>query len=258
MKKKSIYAVLCAAVCLVSSCSTSKKLSVKDLTGEWNVVAVGDLKAPSGEADEQPYLGFDTSNGRMFGNAGCNAIMGTFNTTAPEGDISFGNIAATRMMCPHMEFEQAMMTALDHVKSVYEKTSGEVVLCNAEGDELITLRKREASVSAADLAGTWTIEEIDGRQVAAEEKDACKMTFDLNDSTFYCTTPCNTISGTFKSDYIDIKFDNTATTLMECEDQSVETGLSKVLPTITSFGELADGSMGFYSSDNSLVLIIGK
>lgn len=258
MKTKIAYIIMSIAVILAAtSCSTAKKLSVKDLSGEWSVVSVTGFSDSIPADQEQPFVAFDAVNGRIFGNAGCNSIMGTFNTGLPEGEIKISDVATTRMMCPNMDFEQALLKALGETTAVYEKPSGEVVLCDAKGNELITLKKRVATFSARNLEGSWNIEEVAGKQVGVGDGEKSVMTFDLSDNTFYCSTPCNSISGSFQSDYIDIRFDNMATTLMACEDMSVEDALNAVLPTVTSFGELADGSIGFYSSSNELVLILG-
>ena len=66
MKKNLISAAAFAAI-LLSSCGTTTK-SV-DITGEWNVVSV-EGKQVTGN----PYIGCDTENGRLYGNAGCNRI----------------------------------------------------------------------------------------------------------------------------------------------------------------------------------------
>lgn len=258
MKTKIAYIILSMAVILtVTSCSTAKKLSVKELSGEWNIVSVKGVSDSIPADQEQPFVAFDAVNGRVFGNAGCNSIMGTFDTGLPEDEIKISDMATTRMMCPYMDIEQAVLNALEEATTVYEKAPGEVILCDAKGDEVITLKKRAATFSARNLEGSWNIEEIAGQQVGVGDGEKSVMAFDMADNTFYCSTPCNSISGSFKSDYIDIKFDNMATTLMACADTSVEDALGTVLPTVTSFGELADGSIGFYSSSNELVLILG-
>ncbi|MGN1218735.1 MAG: META domain-containing protein, partial [Phocaeicola sp.] len=104
MKKNLISAAAFAAV-LLSSCGTTTK-SV-DITGEWSVVSV-EGKQVTGN----PYIGFDTENGRLYGNAGCNRIMGGFEIDSVNpGHIGLTNVASTRMMCPDMETEQKVLEA---------------------------------------------------------------------------------------------------------------------------------------------------
>ena len=47
-------------------------------------------------------------------------------------------------------------------------------------------------------------------------------------------------------------------TRMACPDMSVEQALSRLLPTVTSYGRLADGSLGFYNAQNDMVLKLSR
>ena len=117
MKKNLISAAAFAAI-LLSSCGTTTK-SV-DITGEWNVVSV-EGKQVTGN----PYIGFDTENGRLYGNAGCNRIMGGFEIDSVNpGHIGLTNVASTRMMCPDMETEQKVLEALNEVAGFKSSATG--------------------------------------------------------------------------------------------------------------------------------------
>ena len=51
---------------------------------------------------EFPFIGFDTNTGKVFGNSGCNRMMGSFDVNAKPGTIDLGAMASTRMACPDM------------------------------------------------------------------------------------------------------------------------------------------------------------
>lgn len=248
---------LAAALIGTAACTSTKQATLADLSGEWNIVAVNgtDITIPSEQ--EQPYIGFDTVNGQVFGNSSCNSMIGIFDTSATAGTIDLSNIGSTRMACPDMALEQEIFTALGKVNTYRLTSAGDIELCDEAGTPVITLQKRKPSFSANDLSGTWKITSIDTTDLPADSTMRYTMTFDTTDNRFGCTTDCNTIAGAYKSDYIDIAFDSIAVTEMACDSTTVEQKLLKVLPSIKSFGQLTEG-VGFYNSANDLVLIINR
>ena len=258
MNKKLNYALIAVGL-MMTSCGTARKAPVSELGGEWNVVSVMGDKVNVPEGSEQPYFGFDTANGRLFGTAGCNRIMGSFDPKGADGTIDLSRIASTRMMCPDMSLENAILQACGTVTSFKVANDGEVELCDAAGKSVITLQRRAPELSAKDLSGEWIIREVDGTAVKNDTEEGPNlMSFDLKDNRFSCQTNCNTINGNFTSSFIDITFEPGIMTRMACPDTSVEDALNRVLPTITSFGKLADGSIGFYTASNDLVLILTR
>lgn len=248
---------LAAALIGAAACTSTKQATLADLSGEWNIAAINgtDITTPSGQ--EQPYIGFDTVNGQVFGNSSCNSMMGMFNPSATAGTIDLSKIRSTRMACPDMALEQEIFTALGKVRTYRLTKAGDIELCDEAGTPAVTLKKRQPSFSANDLSGTWKITEIESTDLSADSTMRYTMTFDTADNRFTCTTDCNTLTGSYKSGYIDIAFSTVATTLMACNDMAVEQQLLKVLPEIKSFGQLTEG-VGFYNASNDLVLVISR
>lgn len=258
MNKKLSYALIATGL-MITSCGTARKAPVSELGGEWNVVSVMGDKVNVSQGAEQPYFGFDTANGRLFGTAGCNRIMGSFDPKAPDGTIDLSRIASTRMMCPDMSLENAILQACGTVTSFKVSNNGDVELCDAGGKTVITLKRRTPELSSKDLSGEWVISEVDGTKVKNDTEEGPNlMSFDLKDNRFSCRTNCNTINGNFTGSFIDITFKPGQMTRMACPDTSVEDALNRVLPTVKSFGRLADGSIGFYNATNDLVLILTR
>ena len=151
MKKMfSSVAVVCAAL-MMASCGSGKNAVAVDLSGEWNIVEVNGQQL-SGDSD--PFIGFDMEGKRIYGNAGCNRMMGAFELDSVNaGKIKLTQMGMTRMMCPDMETERVVTEALNKVAG-YTGTEGGVALTDAEGKELVILQKREQkALSLADLAG---------------------------------------------------------------------------------------------------------
>lgn len=259
MKQYWIIAASAAIAIAATSCSSTKSMNLDELSGRWEVTDVNGSQVKMTAPDaEKPYLGFDVVNGRLSGNAGCNSLMGSFPTTEPAGKISFSDVATTRMMCPDMEVEQNLVQALGNVAGYKSEGTDKVALVGADGAQLLSLKKIKANISAADLNGTWRIQELAGKQLTPDADTAYTITFDAKESSFSCATGCNVLGGSFITDYTDFKFDLSTSTMMMCPDTSVEDTLKQVLPTVASYGRLAGGGIGFYSDVNDLVLILEK
>ena len=152
MKKKNLKAMgaACAAAILACSCGSSKNaLQTSALEGEWNIITVNGQKA---EAEKDPYIGMNLQEKRLYGCAGCNRIMGSLQVDEDKaGQLSFGQVGATRMLCNDMTTEHAVLAALDKVAG-YEGSEKELTLTDGDGNALLTLAKRPAATLASPKA----------------------------------------------------------------------------------------------------------
>lgn len=146
---------------VAASCHSSKTaLQPEALNGEWNIMTVGDKQAT---AAKQPYIGMDIEAKRLYGCAGCNRIIGSVETEPGKaGQVSFGKVGSTRMLCPDMDTESAVLEALNKV-SGYKGTDKELSLTDSKGNTLLTLSKRPEA-SLASLNGRWNITAVDGEK----------------------------------------------------------------------------------------------
>ncbi len=246
---------LVAAVAM-TSCNTFKEVPVTDLSGEWNVVEIQGKPVQAIEDQETPYMAFDVVNSRVFGSAGCNRIFGQL-YTGEKGAIDFSSLAATRMMCPDMTNEDALLTALNQVKRFGMNNEGQLLLMDGQDHDMVTLVKRTDVISPASLAGEWNVDFLGDMDLASNAEGTYTITFDPNEKVFSMETGCNNVGGNYSGKYIDITFTNLRTTRMMCPDMTVEETAQKLLPTITSFGELANpGTYGFYDAESNLVMTI--
>ena len=138
MNKK--YFAAAALACALMSCGTGKNsVAVVDFTGEWNIVEVNGEKV---SAENAPFLGFDKDGHRLYGNAGCNRLMGSFELdTLNAGKVKFGQVAATRMMCPDMTLENNILQVLGKADRYGQLGNGNLVLY-VDGKQAMELRKR--------------------------------------------------------------------------------------------------------------------
>ena len=134
MKKNLILAVM-AALMMVSCV---EKKSFEALNGEWDVVTIGDMAV----ADSiDAFIGFDVADQMIYGSTGCNHLTGAMPTEINAESLIFGAMGSTRMMCPDMTIEDAMLPALGLV--VDFNVAGENLnLLDDAGNTVMTLKKR--------------------------------------------------------------------------------------------------------------------
>lgn len=253
MKKNLISAAAFAAV-LLSSCGTTTK-SV-DITGEWNVVSV-EGKQVTGN----PYIGFDTENGRLYGNAGCNRIMGGFEIDSVNpGHIGLTNVASTRMMCPDMETEQKVLEALNEVAGFKSSATG-VELTDKDGKVLISLEKREApAVSVNDINGEWKIYKVEGAAVEVADKTPF-LSFNVAENAVHGNGGCNIINGSFSQEEgnpSSLKFGHMISTMMAGPGMETERKVLTAMNKVASFVLNEDGTLSLMDAENNEVLLLVK
>ena len=257
MKKILLMGGLFAAM-VMTSCNSVKDIPAADLSGEWNVVSIQGDPVNEVEGQEAPFMAFDVVNSRVFGSAGCNRIFGQL-YTGEKGTIDLSSLAATRMMCPDMSKEDALLTALNQVKRFGMNKEGELVLMDQQDRDMVTLVKRTDEITPASLAGEWNIDYLGEMDLASNAQGTYTITFDPTEKMFSMETGCNNVGGKYDGKYIDITFTNLRSTRMMCPDMTVEEAAQKLLPTITWFGELANpGTYGFYDKENNLVMSISS
>ncbi len=253
MKKILISAAAFAAV-MLSSCGTTGK-SV-DISGEWNVVSVEGQKVTG-----NPYIGFDMQEGRLYGNAGCNRIMGGVELDSINpGKIGFTGVASTRMMCPDMETEQKVLEALNEVAG-YQASATGVELTDKDGKVLISLEKREApAVSVNDINGEWTISKVEGAAVEIADKTPF-LSFNVTENTVHGNGGCNIINGSFSQEEgnsSSLKFGQMISTMMAGPGMETESKVLAAMNKVASFVMNEDGTLSLMDSGNNEVLLLVK
>ena len=71
-----------------------------ELLGDWDILQVN--QTPVEQTDDTPYLSFNLGEHTVAGMTGCNRLMGTIVTGDAANQISFKDVAITRMACPTM------------------------------------------------------------------------------------------------------------------------------------------------------------
>ncbi len=92
------------------------------------------------------------------------------------------------------------------------------------------------------LTSKWQIIEISGVQIKGKVNDRTPyLNFSKEDKHYSIITGCNTLNGTYDLSGNKLNFNNGISTMMFCNDMSVEDGFKSILTTIKSYeiiGEL--------------------
>lgn len=130
------------ATAMLTACGTGSKItSSNSITGEWDIVKI-DGKALNGNSENTPFLGFDTKENRIYGNAGCNLITGSLTTDAKAGTIDLSKTGMTRMMCPDMDTESRVTEAMGRISKYSFGKDGALMLNSADGKTVMELKAR--------------------------------------------------------------------------------------------------------------------
>lgn len=242
----------------MGSCGTGSKTANVNLAGEWNIV---DVNGEAVSADAKPFLGLDMAGKRLYGNAGCNRVMGVveYDSVQP-GKIRFTSVGATRMMCPEMETEGKVLAALDKIAG-YSGTEDKLVLVDAEGNNVMTMAKRKAAeVSLNSLEGEWTLVSVGG-ETLGEMENTPFLAFNVAEKRVHGNAGCNTVNGNLvqeEGNPVSLKFDQMISTMMSCPNMDAEGKIMEALGKVRSFAIDADGNLSLLDENGQEVAGLEK
>lgn len=262
MNKGYKYTGFLASLILLSSCHTVKnRLTLSDIEGEWNIVEIngGSLQIPPGE--QQPFIGFDTRSGKIYGNSGCNRIMASMDLQAKPGTIEFGRIGSTMMACPNMETERQVLAALSEVISYRKTSNGKISLCNSSNRPVAILKKRFYSMTVAELQGEWNVVSVFNSPIPETVEKVPFLIFDTKGNKISGNAGCNRLTGKLNingENRLSISIPPVATTKMACPDMETENNILSALSSVKTFGRLDGKRIALYTSGGVEVLVLQK
>lgn len=139
MKKLVFWAAASCLAMWMVSCASSKKVGTEALNGEWTMVKVDGKIMLATEEQPAPFIGFDAASKRVYGNSGCNRIMGELKVEEKAIDLSA--LGSTMMACPNMETEALVLKTLGTVKT-FKRKGNKLFLLNEEGKVVTELVKK--------------------------------------------------------------------------------------------------------------------
>lgn len=260
MKKIVVLMSLVGVAIFLFSCrSTEKLLSSSSINGEWDIVEINGVKVITGDSGHLPFIGFDGEEGRIYGNSGCNRMMGTFKLNAKPGSLDFGPIASTRMACPDMTTEQNVLNILSQVKTYRLVAHERLLLCNGNKRPVALLQRKAKDVSV--LSGEWLIKEVHGEVVKTQTERLPFLSFDVEEQRVHGNPGCNVINGAFKTEADkpgSLTFSNLASTMMACPNLELEDKILKAMNRVCSFKEVSKKSLVLCAQDGTALLLLEK
>lgn len=196
-------------------------IDVDTLNGTWNAVSInGESITPS---DQTPYLGIESSDGRIYGFNGCNQLMGSVDLESlAKGKADFSKIGSTMMACPDNKYEQNFMEAIRKAKKITYK-GDRIYLTDEQGTTVLEFARREFDANVFE--GEWNVTSLRGESVTPGE-DTPFLGFHVAESQVYGFTGCNRMTGTVDLEQMAkgiADFTRTGTTRMACADDRYET-----------------------------------
>jgi len=113
------YPAVVAMLLALAACNSNEPRSAASMSDEvihelagtrWALMQLGERPVTISEGGREAYIVLNSADGSVVGHAGCNRISTTFKQTGAQ--LSFGDVIATRMFCPDMPTETALLDAM--------------------------------------------------------------------------------------------------------------------------------------------------
>jgi heat shock protein HslJ len=119
-----------ALIC--GGCSSSANIQKHSLNGSWVMQRMTGVSLNKDElAKGLPVFSFDLTEKRFSGHAGCNQLSSGIEVT--DNEITFNLFIGTKMACPDMSVEDAVIKTLSGNTLHYEFNDDELILTSPDG-----------------------------------------------------------------------------------------------------------------------------
>lgn len=255
---KKAYTGIFLSMIVLSSCSTMKKTAtLSDIDGEWTIVNINGQPLQITDGSQQPFIGFDTNNGNIYGNSGCNRIIASLDRKAKPGTIRFDHIGSTLMACPDMETETKILAALSEVRSYKKDGKDAISLRDSSNHTVASLIKRFHPMTLDELQGRWKIVSVFGLPIPETVETTPFITFDINENMISGNAGCNLLRGRFEikdDSRLTISIPPVAMTKMACPDMDTENNIVSALGSAKTFGRLDNTRIALYSASGTKIM----
>jgi len=133
------YAAVIATLLTMAACnsnepqpsaSKSSDEVTHELTGtRWALMQLGDQPVTISEGGREAYIALNSADGTVVGHAACNRISTTYRQTGAQ--LSFGDVTSTRMFCPDLPTETALLDAM-HATASWRISGSQLELLNGQ------------------------------------------------------------------------------------------------------------------------------
>lgn len=213
----------------------------------------GDTFYEIGNTEREIGFRLEPDNNRISGYGGCNSFMG--NVSVSGSRVSFTEVGSTKMSCPGLSFDEVDILKVLELAKIYTINDGRLELRVKRKDEPLAIFRKsvgETDINAKFLVEKhWRLKTLNGNDVEMTEDQERQAYFTLKTegNRMVGFGGCNNLMGSYKLGIGNrIRFSNTASTLMACEDSELENVFMEVF-------ELADN---YTLNGDELLLNEGK
>lgn len=239
----------------VSAVYTSQEISKGVIKGDWAIETVNGKNAVGEKA---PFLKFSPSEGKMYGNNGCNVINAEYQYNPGDSTISFSYLTSTMRLC-HKEglTDSEINLALDATRYYTCELNGDdyyLTFYNEDHSPVMGLMHQNFQF----LNGTWSVKEIAGEKVNVPKM---KLVIDVEEGKIHGNTGCNVLNGSLEINMESansISFQSIAKTLMLCPDENYETQLLVALEEAMKAQPLKGNKVELLNGKNKCVLLLER
>lgn len=191
------------------------------IKGDW---AIDEVYGEKPQGQVAPFIKFSESEGRIYGNNGCNTINADYTYNAKDNTLKFSNTAVTMMLCPDAATEHLINTAVNETRSysLRETEDGYLMtLYDGAGKKIMELTHQNLDF----LNGTWKVVAIEGEAVNIPKM---KLVFDIDEHKIHGNTGCNVLNGRLETEMDapnTFSFEGIAVTMMMCPDIEHQTAM---------------------------------
>ena len=239
----------------VSAVYTSQEISKGVLKGDW---AIETVNGNAAVGEKAPFIKFVPSEGKVYGNNGCNVINAEYKYNPEDSTLTFSYLASTMRLC-HKEglTDTEINLALDATRFYKCELNGDdynLTLYNENKEPVMELMHQNFQF----LNGTWAVKEISGEKVDVPKM---KLVIDVEEGKLHGNTGCNVINGTLEINMESansISFQAISKTLMLCPDENYETQLLVALEEAMKAQPLKGDKVELLDSQNKPVLLLER
>ena len=185
------------------------------IKGDWAIETVDGKKAVG---EVTPFIKYSASEGKIYGNNGCNTINADYEYNPAKGELKFNNTIVTMRFCGKSGItDHQINNALNETRyyDLQETDDGyRMILFNSKKNELMTLSHQNLDF----LNGTWRVVSIDGKEINVENM---KLVFDIDENKVHGNTGCNVLNGRMETNMESpntFSFEGMAVTMMMCPE----------------------------------------
>lgn len=201
---------------------TSADLAKGIIKGDWTITEVAGKQAVG---EKVPYLRFEPSEKRVYGNDGCNVLNASYVCNPADSTMRFDQIMSTMMACGAEGItDNEIKVALSDTRRYNWYLEGHnfhLTLLDEAGHPLMSM----VHCNFEFLNGSWHVVAIEGEPINVEGMD---LVIDVDEGKLHGNTGCNIMNGKVETDLDtpnSISFSAIATTRMMCPDIESETRL---------------------------------